>query len=79
MEIGTGPPSATISNVERTGFRVTLRDIQQAPEYAELINECLDEVEALVADRQGGMTRAGRLSVHFLPGLDHADALRRRA
>lgn len=64
VDVGTGPPSATIRDVERTGVRVSLRDIQHAPEYAELINECLDEVEALVAERQGGMTqRAGYLFI----------------
>jgi cupin-like protein len=64
VDVGEGPPSETIRNVERTGVRVSLRDIQQAPEYAELINECLDEVEPLVAERQGGMTeRAGYLFI----------------
>jgi hypothetical protein len=64
VDIGEGPPSQTIRNVERTGTRVSLRDIQQAPEYAELINECLDEVEPLVDERQGGMTeRAGYLFI----------------
>jgi hypothetical protein len=43
---------------------VSLRDIQRAPEYAELIDRCLDEVEQLVAERQGGMTaRAGYLFI----------------
>ena len=64
VEVGQGPPSESIRNVEDNGFRITLRDIQQAPEYAELINECLDEVEGLVADREGGMTRrAGYLFI----------------
>jgi hypothetical protein len=59
QDVGEGPPSETIRNVERTGTRVSLRDIQQAPEYAELIYECLDEVEPLVAGRPGGMTARG--------------------
>jgi hypothetical protein len=64
VEVGSGPPSETIRDVERSGIRVTLRDIQQAPEYAELINECLDEVAELVAEREGGMTRrAGYLFI----------------
>lgn len=64
VDVGEGPPSETIRNVERTGTRVSLRDIQQAPEYAELIDECLDQVEELVAERQGGMTaRAGYLFI----------------
>ncbi len=64
VEVGQGPPSESILDVEGTGHRITLRDIQQAPEYAELINECLDEVEDLVSDREGGMTRrAGYLFI----------------
>jgi cupin superfamily protein len=64
VDVGEGPPSQTIRNVERTGTRVSLRDIQQAPEYAELIDECLDEVQELVAERQGGLTqRAGYLFI----------------
>ena len=57
VDVGQGPPSATILDVERNGFRISLRDIQQVAEYAELINECLDEVEPIVADREGGMRR----------------------
>src|SRR5437588_8757662 len=45
VDVGEGPPSATIRDVERNGFRISLRDIQQDPQYAELIDECLDEVE----------------------------------
>ena len=64
VEVGQGPPSQSIHEVEQTGQRITLRDIQQAPEYAELINECLDEVADLVHDREGGMTRrAGYLFI----------------
>ena len=64
VDVGEGPPSATIKDVERNGVRVSLRDIHQAPEYAEVINELLDEVDELVADRQGGMTqRAGYLFI----------------
>src|SRR3954452_16036516 len=63
-DVGEGQPSDTVRNVEQTGTRISLRDIQQAPEYAELINDCLDEVEPLVAERQGGMTaRAGYLFI----------------
>jgi hypothetical protein len=64
VDVGEGAPSETIKNVERTGTRISLRDIQQAPEYAELIDDCLDEVAPLVAERQGGMTaRAGYLFI----------------
>jgi hypothetical protein len=57
VDVGQGPPSATILDIERNGFRVSLRDIQQAPEYAALIDECLDQVEATIGDREGGMRR----------------------
>src|SRR6266576_3137400 len=57
VDVGQGPPSATIRDVERNGFRISLRDIQQLPEYADLIDECLDEVDQIVADREGSMRR----------------------
>jgi cupin superfamily protein len=57
VDIGEGPPSATIRDVERNGFRISLRDIQQDPVYSELINDCLDEVEEILSDREGGMRR----------------------
>ncbi len=57
VDVGEGPPSATIRDVEHNGFRISLRDIQQDPEYAGLINECLDEVEEILQRREGGMRR----------------------
>lgn len=57
VDIGQGAPSETIRDVERNGFRVSLRDIQQAPEYSALIDECLDEVDSVLARREGGMRR----------------------
>jgi hypothetical protein len=64
VDVGEGPPSATIMDIERNGFRVSLRDIHQDPDYARLITECLDEVEELVGDREGGMChRAGYLFI----------------
>jgi len=64
VDVAQGPPSATIKDIEGNGFRVSLRDIQQAPDYRRLINECLDEVEPLIADREGGMRhRAGYLFI----------------
>jgi hypothetical protein len=64
VDVGEGPPSASILDVERNGFRIALRDIQQVPEYAEVVNECLDEAEPLVAAREAGMRfRAGYLFI----------------
>jgi Cupin superfamily protein len=57
VDVGEGPPSATIRDIERNGFRVSLRDVQQDRQYAGLIDECLDEVEEILADREGGMRR----------------------
>lgn len=57
VDVGEGPPSATIRDVERNGFRISLRDVQQDPQYSALINECLDEVEQILGDREGGMRR----------------------
>src|SRR5215217_7988939 len=55
VDVGEGPPSATILDIERNGFRVSLRDIQQDAQYADLIDECLDEVEQILGGREGGM------------------------
>jgi hypothetical protein len=64
VDVGEGPPSQTILDIERNGCRVSLRDIHQAPEYTELIHDCLDEVDALVGGREGGMVdRAGYLFI----------------
>jgi hypothetical protein len=57
VDVGEGLPSATIRDVERNGFRISLRDIQQDAQYSELINGCLDEVEGILKDREGGMRR----------------------
>jgi hypothetical protein len=64
VDVGEGSPSQTILDIERNGVRVMLRDIHQVPEYAEVIHDCLDEVNVLVADREGGMVhRAGYLFI----------------
>jgi hypothetical protein len=57
VDIGEGPPSATIRDIERNGFRVSLRDIQQDAEYSRLIDGCLDEVDSILGRREGGMKR----------------------
>jgi cupin superfamily protein len=56
-DIGEGPPSRTIQEIENNRCRVALREIQSIPRYAELINNCLDEAATYVADREGGMIR----------------------
>jgi hypothetical protein len=64
VDVGQGPPSSTILDIERNGVRVMLRDIHQVPEYAEVIHDCLNQVDALVGDREGGMVhRAGYLFI----------------
>jgi hypothetical protein len=51
----TGPPSETIRDIDRNGRWVMLRFIEQVPEYAALVNSCLDDVEPYLASREGGM------------------------
>jgi hypothetical protein len=64
VDVGEGPPSASILDVERNGFRISLRDVQQAPEYAAIVDDCLDQVEPLVSAREGGMRfRSGYLFI----------------
>jgi Cupin-like domain len=64
VDVGVGPPSETVMDVERSGVRISLRDIQQDPAYAELIDEYLAPVGELVAEREGGMSRrAGYLFI----------------
>jgi hypothetical protein len=57
VDVGEGPPSQAILDVERNGFRISLRDIQQDREYAALIDECLDTVDEILERREGGMRR----------------------
>ena len=54
VDVGSGPPSETLLDIENSGVRMTLRDIQQDPAYAEIINGCLDEVEGLVETGRAG-------------------------
>jgi len=55
VDAGDEPPSASVLDVERNGRRIVLQDIQQIPEYADAVNQCLDQVEPLVAAQEGGM------------------------
>ena len=79
VDVGQGPPSATILDVERNGFRISLRDIQQDAEYAALIDECLDQVDEILRHREGGMRRRTGYLFITAPAVEHADALRPRA
>ena len=64
VDVGDGRPSESVRDVENNGFRISLRNIQQVPEYAELVDACLDEVAPLVAAREGGMRfRSGYLFI----------------
>lgn len=64
VDVGDGPPSESVLAIERNQFRISLRDVQQVPEYAALVDECLDEVEPLVAAREGGMrSRSGYIFI----------------
>jgi hypothetical protein len=64
VDVGHGRPSASVLDVENNGFRISLRNVQQIPEYSDLVDACLDEVEPLVAAREGGMRlRSGYLFI----------------
>jgi len=52
-----GPPSETIRGIEDNGRWVMLRFIEYVPEYAALVNSCLDDVEPFLAGREGGMAQ----------------------
>jgi hypothetical protein len=52
-----GPPSETIRGIEDNGRWVMLRFIEYVPEYAALVNSCLDDVEPYLAGREGGMAQ----------------------
>jgi hypothetical protein len=52
-----GPPSETVLNIESNGAWMVMWNIEQSPRYAQLLDQCLDEVEALVQGNEGGMTK----------------------
>jgi hypothetical protein len=50
-----GQPSETVLGIRDNGCWMVLWNIEQLPEGRDLLNACLDEVERLVGDRDGGM------------------------
>jgi hypothetical protein len=50
-----GPPAQTAREIEHNGCWMVLWYIEQVPEYAALLDRCLDEVELVVGRRDGGM------------------------
>lgn len=52
-----GRPSDTVRDIETSGAWMVLWNIEQSPQYRDLLNRCLDEVEPLVSKEHGGMTR----------------------
>jgi len=53
-EIG-GPPSETVRGIEHNGCWMVLWNIEDAPEYARILNDLLDEAEQSVGLRPGDM------------------------
>ena len=47
----------SLQQLEVGGLRVSLREIQQDPAYVQLIDTCLDQVDACIGDIEGGMRR----------------------
>jgi hypothetical protein len=50
-----GPPSETVRELESGNAWMVMWYIEQVPEYRALLDECLDQVEAYVGARHGGM------------------------
>ncbi|MGZ4303344.1 MAG: JmjC domain-containing protein [Solirubrobacteraceae bacterium] len=50
-----GPPSATVRELESGNAWMVMWYIEQVPEYRVLLDDCLDQVEAYVGERHGGM------------------------
>jgi hypothetical protein len=50
-----GPPGQTAREIEHNGCWMVLWYVEQVPEYAALLDACLDEVELVVGRRDGGM------------------------
>ena len=52
-----GPPSDTVRGIETNGCWMVFWYLEQMPAYADLLNAILDEAEATVGRRGGGMQR----------------------
>jgi Cupin superfamily protein len=50
-----GPPSETVRGIETNGCWMVLWYIEQHPDYADLLDTCLDEAAAHLGAREGGM------------------------
>jgi hypothetical protein len=57
VDVGHGRPSQSIHEIESNQMRISLRDVQQVPEYRVLVEECLGQVAPLLGGREGGMCR----------------------
>lgn len=71
-----GPPSETVRGIESNGCWMVLWNIEQAPEYRELLNSCVDDAERHLAANGGSRRREAFLflsapgavtPVHFDP------------
>lgn len=50
-------PSEVVKNIEGNTTRLMLWEIEQIPEYREIINSCLDQLESCVIDMAGPLRR----------------------
>lgn len=55
VEVVEERPGEIARNIESNGCWMVLKNIEQLPAYHALLDELLDEVAPLVADREGGM------------------------
>ena len=56
LPVGVGD---VVRGIDDNGCWVVLWQLEHSPRYSGLLDECLDEVDALVGDREGGMTTRG--------------------
>jgi JmjC domain len=68
VEVGTGPPSATILGIGSNNFRVSIREIQDDAEYGPLIASCHAEIRSLLGGREGGVARPSGYIFVTAPG-----------
>jgi len=62
------PPGEIARTIETNGLWMVLKRIERVPEYKQLLDDTLDEVEPFVADNEGGMTQREGFVFMSAPG-----------
>jgi hypothetical protein len=66
-----GGVDEVVRDIDTNGCWVVLWQLEHSPRYSVLLDECLDEIDVLVGDREGGMTSRG---MNLLVASPHAVA-----